>query len=79
MTHPPCFDTAADYEAWLKASQDCSLDSTHKPTYCTDCLPEYQHKMILQGRCTHPTVRFFKNGPRSYYGRRQQNAPQKED
>lgn len=72
MTFPPCFDSLQDYQAWEKALEDCNIyEVGHvKPNYCSDCLPEYQKKMIEQNRCGYPTVRFFKNGPRAYYGRR---------
>lgn len=71
MTHPPCFDSKAEFDAWEEALSKCAFEPGHPPpTYCSDCLPDYKAKMLEQGRCIHPTVRFFKNGPQSYYGRR---------
>lgn len=71
MTYPRCFDSQQHYQWWLEALEECRIKEGHpKPTYCSDCLPEFKKRMISEGRCEHPTVKFFKNGPKSYYGRR---------
>lgn len=74
---PPCFDSDKQYDEWYHASLDVSIRRLHRPTYCTDCLPEYQAKMHQQGRCTFPLTEFIHCGgpeaPGAFYGRRKKS------
>lgn len=79
MSYPPCFDSQQQFDAWEKAANDPSLEHTHKPTYCSDCLPDFKRRMLSQGRCIHPEVTFHQNGPQAYYGRRPHYAIKKEN
>jgi hypothetical protein len=56
MSHPPCFKTKKDFALWIE------LARFHPPppadSYCSDCNPEHQKKMISEGRCEYPMVEF---------------------
>jgi len=56
MSHPPCFKTQRDFTLWIE------LARFHPPppadSYCSDCNPEHQKKMISEGRCEFPEVEF---------------------
>jgi len=55
---PPCFPDKKAYEQWLGLDEACGVPTRREAGYCVDCAPEYQHKMMLEGRCLHPDVRF---------------------
>lgn len=53
---PSCFYSQEQWDTWRALARASHLNS--KVGYCTDCLPEYQVKMLDKGRCAHPEVRF---------------------
>jgi hypothetical protein len=58
--YPQCFDNNKEYEVWKLMMRI----SNSSPTawVCSDCLPEYQHKMIGEGRCENSHVSFRIDG-----------------
>ena len=56
---PKCADSEEQVVNWLlTADRVCSAPSCG---WCTDCLPEFQARMIDQGRCENPNVVFSRN------------------
>jgi len=53
--YPLCFDSRNQYELWKLAGLTTGGVSSG---ICTDCTPEYQTEMLLQERCTDPTIKF---------------------
>lgn len=56
MKYPACFDSAQQYREWKELARLSKVSPTN--SYCNDCTPEYQSRMIVEGRCGYPTVRF---------------------
>lgn len=54
---PSCWDT--DYKTYLAqlSAEELQFVSTHG--WCTDCTPEYQEKMIEEGRCAFTNTKFY--------------------
>ena len=52
---PSCF-TPDQWREWHSAARYAMPDK--KSTYCQDCTPEYQARMILENRCAHKCVTF---------------------
>lgn len=52
--YPRCFDNIDQYRDWWKAAR------VAYPRYgpCTDCLPEFQLKMIEENRCEQTKIKF---------------------
>lgn len=70
MAKPACFSSQAEFDAWRREAQRVAAVSNSSPKdYCADCLPAYQAKMKLAGRCAHPDVTFV-NDEGDIYGRR---------
>lgn len=63
---PHCFDSLEQWQAWYQAAIVCArlgydYDEHGNPkpvNYCTDCTAEHQQRMLSQGRCAWPGVRF---------------------
>ena len=53
--YPLCFDSRNQYEMWKLAGLNTGGVSSG---ICTDCTPEYKKEMLLQERCTEPSVKF---------------------
>ena len=55
----PLCTNAKTYESWKAAAR--MMPAAEKPSYlfCTDCTPEYQSKMIKEGRCENPQVYYM--------------------
>ena len=49
----PSCSSAEDYQEWHKL-----MPPTGRYGFCEDCTPRYKMKMMNQGRCEHPEVRF---------------------
>lgn len=56
MKYPPCFRGPRQYAEWKQSARATNLCCAC--AWCTDCTPEYQHKMIQQGLCIRPDVHF---------------------
>jgi len=52
---PACFENAI---AWEVYKRHAVLGPPGENSYCRDCTPEYQIKMVCEGRCEHPCVAF---------------------
>lgn len=70
MSYPPCFDSNAQYQDWVKAAEEAEYDKRHPTNFCNDCLPEYKRRMLMEGRCEHPGVKFIRIGIKAFFGRR---------
>jgi hypothetical protein len=61
---PPCFDTLAEYQDWMKAAASSPpmlrLSRPAEFNYCQDCTPAYKRSMFLQSRCKFPGTTFEK-------------------
>lgn len=55
---PRCWSIVADWVEWKRLAQLSLERRLRKPTYCIDCTPEFQKKMIEAGRCEHHRVKF---------------------
>lgn len=50
-TTPACFPNDAVFALWRSTPPRAA-------NHCSDCLPDYQQKMIAESRCAHPDVIF---------------------
>lgn len=64
---PVCFDSGRQYALWREAALRRPPGSS---TYCADCTPEYQQRMVGQGRCAHPRTTFHLDREGYVEGRR---------
>ena len=53
--YPRCFDSKEQFKAWVSAARG----SSPRAGFCTDCIKDYQEKMVQQGRCQYPEVEFY--------------------
>lgn len=67
--HPPCFETLAQWRAWLEAvDPDMGSpppprkDWPGEPNYCRDCTIEHKRRMCQEYRCLFPGTRFIEVG-----------------
>jgi hypothetical protein len=67
MIKPPCFDTQADFEAYMELLDQTVKDENR--SFCWDCTPEYQRSMVKQNLCTHKETVFVVNAE-GIFGRR---------
>jgi hypothetical protein len=67
---PLCFDGPRQYHAWERLAQETRAHCDAPVTYCTDCTPEYQQRMLAAGRCKHPETEFARNADGVIEGRR---------
>jgi len=51
---PPCF-TVEQFHDWIQYARAARPGAAG---YCADCLPGYQERMLREGRCLHPEIRF---------------------
>ena len=56
---PQCFTSAEQFAIWREEASRTTISIT--AGYCTDCTPEYQSEMILQGRCAHTDILFARD------------------
>jgi hypothetical protein len=54
MKYPACFDSEAQYIAWVHAARSAQAKIDH----CRDCTAAYQARMIEQHRCEYPETVF---------------------
>jgi hypothetical protein len=62
-TYPACFESKKKYDEWKDA---CRVSNSSPIAWvCSDCTPDFQHKMIGEGRCenSHISFRMFGKGP----------------
>lgn len=52
---PKCFESKLQYQEWLTAAR---MSGIPRCGPCSDCLPDFQAKMIAQDRCENPQVQF---------------------
>ena len=57
-TTPKCFDTAKQFTGWVAAARMSKPIPAH--SYCEDCTPDFQAKMIREKRCQYPGTLFHK-------------------
>jgi hypothetical protein len=57
-TTPKCFDTLKQYKGWVAAARMSKPMLAH--SYCEDCTPDFQAKMIREMRCQYPGTLFHK-------------------
>ena len=57
VVKPSCFATVKWYARWQAADARCG-SGNQAVSVCADCLPAYQWRMRLQGRCDHPETVF---------------------
>jgi hypothetical protein len=55
--YPKCFDSQEQFKLWVEACRQVSAGNSF---ICTDCLPEYQAKMIVEKRCSKPLTYFIR-------------------
>jgi hypothetical protein len=67
LARPACFDSDAQFIEWRNCARSTGIGNAF---FCTDCLPEYQARMLHAGRCAFPTVTFGE-GELGLDGRRQ--------
>ena len=65
--YPFCFESPAQYARWEQVSRRAPPGAS---SYCTDCTPEYQLKMIRQARCAYPRTIFIRTKDGERVGRR---------
>jgi len=58
--YPKCFEDAKQYQGWMSYARQAPPAPAH--SFCEDCSPEYQAKMIVEGRCMYPGTLFHKSG-----------------
>ena len=55
---PACFDSRAEFLAWLRAARYVSSGQNEavpgRLSICVDCTRPYQAEMVAAGRCEHP-------------------------
>lgn len=61
MVRPLCFTSPEQFAAWQRLIAECDPEEALRGDYCTDCTPEYQQRMIDEGRCAHPETTFVKD------------------
>lgn len=62
---PKCFDSREQFKDWHQAMMQAKT-GLYNCWVCTDCLPGFQKKMIKQGRCENPHVKFKKEYESAY-------------
>lgn len=67
MSWPKCFDSREQLEAWNEAMIQ-SKNTSYSIWVCIDCTPTYQAKMIKEGRCENPHVKFKKENEQKANG-----------
>ena len=55
MTKPACFETDEQWAEWVEQARQVG----EYCSYCSDCTPEYKDRMMREGRCSHPDVKFY--------------------
>lgn len=57
---PSCFESKEQFKIYERLRlMSLSHSKTRSDTnFCLDCTPEYQQRMLIEGRCEHPETRF---------------------
>lgn len=57
---PACFDSKEQFKVYerLRHMTLAHAKTRSDTNFCLDCTPEYQQKMLMEGRCEHPETRF---------------------
>lgn len=55
---PLCFKSRRDYEGWHEQAWKVAFKEPAPLAHCEDCTPEYQRRMLDQGRCSNPGAHF---------------------
>ena len=58
--YPKCFEDAKQYQGWMSYARQAPPAPAH--SFCEDCSPEFQAKMIMEKRCMYPGTLFHKSG-----------------
>jgi hypothetical protein len=63
MSYPACFETQEQFDQWNKAADNVyHYGARARPSYCTDCTPDYSKRMQREGRCEYPDIKFYRCG-----------------
>lgn len=64
---PLCWNNKANWVEWHRLNV-LARDNPKRPLdhFCTDCMPEFKARMVAEGKCEHPTVRFIPIIERQY-------------
>lgn len=65
---PRCFDSKEQYVLWVAAARSSHPTAGH--SYCEDCTPAYQARMISSYRCQFPGTTFHIAADEGIHGRR---------
>jgi hypothetical protein len=57
---PKCFESEKQFQGWVSYARQAKPARAH--SWCEDCTPEYQAKMITEKRCMYPGTLFHKSG-----------------
>jgi hypothetical protein len=57
---PKCFSDDKQFTGWVTYARQAPPAPAH--SFCEDCTPEYQGKMIQAKRCMYPGTLFHKSG-----------------
>ena len=57
-TTPNCFENAKQFAGWVAYARMSQPAPAH--SYCEDCTPDFQAKMIREKRCQYPGTLFHK-------------------
>lgn len=62
---PLCFNSREDWRLWRLHPRASKVNDSE---YCSDCMPEYQRQMIVEGRCQHPGTTFETDSEGNLHG-----------
>lgn len=57
---PLCWKNLTDWKIWKRLAQMTLERKDPKPTYCVDCLPDFQKRMIQENRCEYRRTVFIR-------------------
>lgn len=60
MSTPKCTDSHT-HELWKHVARYVGGVDKRATDFCCDCLPAFQERMLLDGRCERPEIRFRKD------------------
>jgi hypothetical protein len=58
--YPKCFQDSKQFQGWVSYARQAKPAPSH--SYCEDCTPDFQAKMIMEKRCQYPGTLFHKSG-----------------
>ncbi|MDP2431816.1 MAG: hypothetical protein Q8O33_07275 [Pseudomonadota bacterium] len=67
QSKPRCFTSRRQFDLWVEAAQRIHPGGS---SFCTDCSPEYQQRMVALHRCAYPATSFHFDADGYVEGRR---------